>query len=218
MKHIVHNLKKLNTLLLLFALMGVSEMGWGQYSGTGTFNKITSLTDLTDGYYVIVNSGDGFAMNNTNGGSYFEHTSITPSSNTITNPGTSIVWKIENNGSGRSIFNEASSKYVSYTGSSNAAYAVDAVTSDAQRWTFTYATDVFTVTNIASNTRMLQYNASSPRFACYTTAQQKFLLYKMAPLAIGAPTATAATNLANTSYTANWGAVSGATSYRLDVS
>lgn len=30
MKHIVHNLKKLNTLLLLLALMGVSEMGWGQ--------------------------------------------------------------------------------------------------------------------------------------------------------------------------------------------
>lgn len=30
MKHIVHNLKKLNTLLLFLALMGVSEMGWGQ--------------------------------------------------------------------------------------------------------------------------------------------------------------------------------------------
>lgn len=42
----------------------VANLGWGQYSGSGTFTKITSISALTDGYYVIVNSGDTNAMNN----------------------------------------------------------------------------------------------------------------------------------------------------------
>ncbi len=46
MKHIVHNLKKLNTLLLLLALMGVSEIGWGQYSVN--FDGTSDATHATD--------------------------------------------------------------------------------------------------------------------------------------------------------------------------
>lgn len=149
-----------------------------QYSGSGTFVKITTLSDLTDGYYVIVNSGDGFAMNNIHNGTYLDKTSVVPVSGTIVNPDASIVWKIQSDGSNKTIFNEGISKYVSYTGSSNNVQIVDAVTADNQRWTFTYANDVFTVANVALPLRMLQYNASSPRFACYTTAQQKLLLYK----------------------------------------
>ena len=179
MKSFLQKTKSLTALFAIIALLLMPGMGWGQYSGTGTFNEITSLTDLTDGYYVIVNSGDGFAMNNTNGGTFFEHTAVSPTSNIITNPSTLIVWEIETNSGGRSIYNEATSKYVSYTGSSNAAYAVDAVTGDAQRWTFTYASNVFSVANLANSARTLQYNASSPRFACYTTSQQRLLLYKL---------------------------------------
>lgn len=165
--------------LLLTVLLFLGGNAWGQYSGAGTFTKITSMDDLTDGYYVIVNSGDAYAMNSTNAGSYFTHTAVTPVSGVLTNPATDIVWKIETNGGGRSIYNEVTQKYVSYTGSSNAAYAVDAVNSDSQRWTFSYASNLFNVANLALTTRVLQYNASSPRFACYTSAQQKLLLYKM---------------------------------------
>ncbi|MBZ0200904.1 MAG: T9SS type A sorting domain-containing protein, partial [Ignavibacteriaceae bacterium] len=152
---------------------------FGQYSGIGDFIEITDISALTDGYYVVTNNGDAFAMNNTNAGSYFGNTAVSPSSGTISNPATSIVWKIQTDGGGRSIFNEASSKYVSYTGTSNAAYAVDAVSGDAQRWSITYSAGVFSFANLAIGTRILQYNASSPRFACYTSAQQKFHLYKL---------------------------------------
>jgi hypothetical protein len=169
--------------LFLFVFF-VMNLGWGQYSGTGTFNKITSLTDLTDGYYVIVNSGDQFAMNNSYiSSTYLDRTSVSPSSNTLTNPATSIVWKIETNGTGRSIYNESTAKYVSYLGSSNNVQVVSSVTADNQRWTFTYSSSIFSVANVAVTTRILQYNSSSPRFACYTSAQQKFLLYKLAPSA-----------------------------------
>jgi parallel beta-helix repeat protein len=176
---------------ILLALI-FSVNGWAQYGGTGTFTKITSIGDLVEGYYVVVNSGDAFAMNATNAGSYFTHTAVSPSGGVITNPSENIVWKLEINGSSWSIFNEATSKYVSYTGTSNAAYAVDAITTDNQRWSMTYASSVFTCSNVAIPTRMLQYNASSPRFACYTTAQQKLLLYKMDqvtadPVLYGAP-------------------------------
>jgi hypothetical protein len=164
--------------LIMVAILMMAFLAWGQYSGSGTFNKITSIDDLTDGYYVIANSGEAFAMNNTNAGSYFQHTAITPSSGSITDPSTAIVWEIKTDGAGRTVYNHSSAKYVSYSGSSNAAYAVDSV-SDNARWTITYASNVFTFANYAISTRMLQYNASSPRFACYTTAQQKLVLYKL---------------------------------------
>lgn len=149
-----------------------------QYAGSGTFVKITSVDDLTDGYYVVVNSGDGFAMNNIHNGTYLAHTVITPAAGTLVNPDPSIVWKIQADGTGKTIYNEGIAKYVSYTGSSNNVQIVDAVTADNQRWAITYASDVFTFSNIGVPGRMLQYNSGSPRFACYTSAQQKLLLYK----------------------------------------
>lgn len=151
------------------------------YSGVGTFTKITSLVDLTDGYYVLVNSGDAFAMNNsaTQVANCLGYTEVVPVSNSIINPATSIVWKIETNSGYRTIYNEASAKYVSYTGSSNDIQVVDEVATNNQRWTFSYASNVFTIANVALDTRMLQYYSAYPRFACYTSSQQKILLYKL---------------------------------------
>ncbi len=176
---------------ILVVFVGLSVWGArGQYSGTGTFTQITSLTDLTDGYYVIA-YGTTFAMNNTlNASTYFQNTAITPSSNVITNPSSTIVWKIQTNATygGRTIYSENSSKYVSYTGSSNTANAVASVTAGSECWTFAWSSSVFTITNITSTTRLLQYNTGSPRFACYTGSQQNITLYKMV---LAPPTLTA---------------------------
>lgn len=124
----------IKTLLALFVfLLMNTQVSWGQYSGSGTFTKITSMAELTDGYYVVA-YGSTFAMNNTNAGTYFTNTAITPSSNIITNPISAIVWKIQTHiDGGRTIYNEASAKYVSYTGSSNASYAVASVTGGNER-------------------------------------------------------------------------------------
>lgn len=168
-------------LLLFLTLFVWAGTAWGQYSGTGTFTKITSLVDLTDGYYVIARTGDlAPAMTNTNAGSFFTSSDATISLGVITDPASTMVWKIETNGGGRTIYSENSSKFVSYTGSSNAAQAVDAVSTDNQRWTITYVGTEFIFSNVAIPTRLLQYNASSPRFAAYTSNQTKFDLYKYA--------------------------------------
>jgi len=179
-KNYFRNLKTLIGVLFF----GITSAVFGQYTGSGTFVKITSLGDLTDGYYVLVNSGDAFAMNTTYT-TFLAHTSVTPSSGTIVNPDASIVWKIQTDGTSKTIFNEGIAKYVSYTGTTNSVQIVDAVSVDNQRWSFSYANDVFTVANVAIPTRMLQYNASSPRFACYTSAQQKLLLYKYQAVVTG---------------------------------
>jgi hypothetical protein len=169
----------IKSLFLAIALLAGSAV-WGQYTGSGIFSKITSLSELTDGYYVIANSGDAFAMNSTNAGSYFGNTAISPSASKIVNPAASIVWKIQSNiDGGYTIYSEQSSKYVSYTGSSNAAQAVDNVSGGNQRWNISYESNLFSFANSEIPTRILQYNSSSPRFACYTSSQQKLLLYKM---------------------------------------
>jgi len=149
------------------------------YNGVGNFVKINSVSELTNGYYVIA-YGESFAMNNTYNGTYFANTAITVTDNQIVNPDASIVWKIETNGAGKSIFNESIAKYVSYTGGSNNVQAVDEVAADNQRWNITENGELFEFSNMAVTNRDLQYNSGSPRFACYTGSQNNLTVYKLA--------------------------------------
>ncbi len=190
----------------------------GQYSGTGTFTQISSLASLSDGYYVIA-YGTTFAMNNTNSGgnTYFGNTAITPSSGVITNPPTSIVWKITTvSGNIKTIYNEAASVYVSFpSGGGNVANTAASVAGTTEQWTFAYPSTTFTLTNVGSNTRLLQYNTSSPRFACYTGTQQNITLYQMPPATNyfwnGGNAANNTNNIWDNNTTKNWGISSGAT-------
>ncbi len=165
--------------LLSFLMLGVKT--FGQYSGTGTFAKVTSVADVTDGYYVIA-YGTTQAMNSTyTSTTYFANTAISPvSGTTITNPSKTIVWKIETSGTGKSISSADTSVFASYTGSSNNIQAVTSVSGNNQRWSFSYTGGLFAVQNLGVTTRYLQYNSGSPRFACYTGSQQDITLYKLA--------------------------------------
>ncbi|PIX13648.1 MAG: hypothetical protein COZ74_05175 [Flavobacteriaceae bacterium CG_4_8_14_3_um_filter_31_8] len=160
----------------------VDDEAPASYSGVGSFVKITDVSEIVDdSYYVLVDeTQELFAMNNTYVNStYLDKTDVTPASNTLTDPATSIVWEIKTNGGGKSIFNAASSKYVSYTGSGNNIQIVDEVTTDNQRWTIAFVTDEFQISNLALTTRRLQYNSGSPRFAAYTGSQRDISIYKI---------------------------------------
>ncbi|RBP34817.1 hypothetical protein DFR65_101717 [Oceanihabitans sediminis] len=189
--------------LIFLAFLGFSLSSFGQYSGTGTFTKINSLAELTDGYYVIAESEEKYAMNNFHTGTFLERTPINPISSTITDPTGTIVWKIETNGSGRTIYNEDTSKYISYTGSSNNVQIVDNVATNNQRWNITYSGGSFIFSNVSITSRDLQYNSSAPRFACYTGSQRDLSLFK---LTVQTPTITATpTTLTNLDYTVGSG-------------
>src|SRR5690606_30008260 len=153
------------------------------YNGVGVFTKITSTSDLTEGYYVLVESfTNANAMTNNHNGTFLAREAVTPAgNNTITNPNTGIVWYIAQNGEGYTIYNEVTEKYVSYTGSTNNIQVVDAVATANQRWTIAYTDDQFHITNVALNTRKLQYNSNvgQERFAAYTGSQKNIFLYKL---------------------------------------
>ena len=165
--------------LIAMSITACSAMA--TYDGTGTFTKVTTVEDVTDGYYVLVGNGVTDAMNNdSSDGKGLKGTNVTVTDNTtITNPDKSIVWKIETNGSGRTIYNEVIEKYVSYTGTANTAQVVTSVTDDAQRWTLSVSGGVFSVTNCKTTDRKLCRNSSSVLYRCYTTAQNNFQLFKM---------------------------------------
>ncbi|MCP4801536.1 MAG: hypothetical protein GY891_01620, partial [Bacteroidetes bacterium] len=166
-----------------------SEEAFSQYSGTGTFTKITDVGDIVDNaYYILLDeTSESFAMNNTHDGSKFLKTDVSPSSNTLTNPDVSIVWEIKTDGVYKTIYNSVSEKYASYTGGSNNIQAVDAVSNDNQRWSISYVTDEFQISNAAVTNRRLQYNSGAPRFVCYTGSQRDIALYKM-PITSSSPT------------------------------
>ncbi|MEO5715386.1 MAG: YDG domain-containing protein [Luteolibacter sp.] len=167
------------------------------YAGTGEFNKIVATADVTDGFYILAGSTTN-AMNNTIT-TFFSQSSISVNANKITNPATSIVWRIQANGGGKIIFNEAISGYVSYTGGGNAAQVSSSVTGNTERWTIAASSNLFTFINVADSTRYLQYNSGSTRFACYTNSLTNITLYKLTPVITGAATATAFTTTYGTS-------------------
>ena len=158
--------------------VGLIQSSLAQYAGVGTFSKITSIGELEEGYYVVANVEDEFAMNNVNAGSFFEETAISPSDDSLQNPSVSIVWWFEEDGAGWTVYNEDSERYVAYTGGDNAAQAVETVTDEA-RWTFTYD-DEFIMQNVDDTDRVLRYNTGSPRFVAYsTTFGQNLSLFQL---------------------------------------
>lgn len=50
---------------------------------------------------------------------------------------------------------------------------------DGWKWTISYSNGTLTISNANTSQRLLQYNTDSPRFACYTSAQQAPSLYKL---------------------------------------
>lgn len=98
------NKKMVLSLLTVFLTFLFVNFSYAQYSGTGTFTRITSSAELTDGYYVITNLAGSKAMSNQtslNGSlSYFVPVNSGVTASTISNPSSTIVWRIETNGSG----------------------------------------------------------------------------------------------------------------------
>ncbi|MDR2653632.1 MAG: Ig-like domain-containing protein, partial [Prevotellaceae bacterium] len=143
---------------------------------TDKYVKITSLTDLTDGYYVVTGNGYTNAMTAT-GTNYLNITAVTPVNDTIVNPDASIVWEIKADNGKYTVSN--GTNYVAYYGSGNNAYLVTTL-NDSSRWNIAYTTE-FVFTNAKTPARYLQYNSNSgqQRFACYLNSQKNISLYKL---------------------------------------
>ncbi len=69
-------------------------------------------------------------------------------------------------------FKTAGDAYLSWkSGSGNSLTTAEEI-NDASSWTVTADNGVFIITNVGTTARILQYNASNPRFACYGNSNQ----------------------------------------------
>ncbi|WP_307445578.1 MULTISPECIES: T9SS type A sorting domain-containing protein [Chryseobacterium] len=136
------------------------------------YQKITSITDLTDGDYIIADANDAVIATNVVTNGTYATTAVTVNNNAIVNTNTNTVWHITNLGSNYSIQNVNNTKYLAYSGSSTNLAAGNSVSDNSQKWIITYNTDHFTVASVQDNSRILKYNSalSTPGFKAYTSA------------------------------------------------
>jgi hypothetical protein len=86
------------------------------------------------------------------------------------------LWKVEKNGTGYSIKSYKTNNYVALTTDGNKAYTASALDGDNTRFSISISEGIATIQSASFSSRCLKYNASSPRFAFYTSAQTSISL------------------------------------------
>lgn len=147
-----------------------------------TYTKVESASDIVSGsQYIFTYNGtltsDGVATGvnfmSEHGGKYY---------NRATNISEALLLTItqETDDNYSITFDDNGTKtYVSYSGSDNNAYT-STTYNNQSAWTFGEGKNgAIAVNNVGSSTRRLQYNSSSPRFACYTGSQKDLTIYEV---------------------------------------
>lgn len=155
------------------------------YAGTGTFVKITSMSEVeTDTYYVLrgIDGSTVKVMKNTISSGKMGTADDPVSENVITNPGVAIVWKLGGKKDAYTLYNQSVSKYVEITGNSTGGYALNASPTSGATYTLTIEDGhgfFFKSNYSTANSRGISiYNASE--FRSYGLANAKTLeLYKL---------------------------------------
>ncbi|MCU7618719.1 T9SS type A sorting domain-containing protein [Chryseobacterium sp. PBS4-4] len=147
------------------------------------YAKITSIADLTDGDYIIADANDAVIATSAITNGTLVTASANASANQIINPASSTVYKINQVNGNYTIQNVSTNNYLGYNTSTDLSSSA-AVSTNNQRWNITYNTTnaYFSVSNVATTTRILKYNASlgTPGFKAYTSssALPEISLYK----------------------------------------
>ena len=150
----------------------------------GFFKQVVKDGDLKVGDYILLVS-DKNVMTQQDGTirGHATLSSITDGKITIDNDGDYQIVKLEEGSQSGSFALRVGNEYLEYHGKSNAVYTVsktDAESLEAMSWylNFDAETNTFEIQNVGYADRSLQYNSSSPRFACYTSNQQDPSIYK----------------------------------------
>lgn len=149
---------------------------------------VEAISTITGDYLIASKTSSGwFLMTPTNGSSYYTATGNVSSSSAVTCADfydvadvENYVWKVAKYDNGYSIQSVYTNKYVAYSGSSNQAYA-NAELSDAVKMDIQLNGQDAVIESMNVSGRKLQYNAGSPRFAFYGTAQTSVYLISWTP-------------------------------------
>ena len=165
--------KRLAMVLTMLLIVGIGQ-AWAQYT------KASSIA-AGDVVLLVYESGkmelSGISTSNTKYGIGTAYTSTPAGAYELTVEAGST--------SGTYSFKCPNGQYLYWT--SGNTLATNATKSANTSWKVTFNQGTLTIVNAKDNSRKLQWNASSPRFACYTTNQTAVQLYKK-----------------SASYTVNW--------------
>ena len=185
----------------VFSLFAISLLTMSAWS-SNTYVKVTSIDQLEEGTkYILVNEEASSAMGAISSTStpYGTSVAVTIQNGIIDIEGTDVVELFSGEGSDDVLGNHTwtfnigeGSHYMCWT-SGNSLNTVNSSAPNNAMWIATLTDDGVVLTNKADNTRKLQYNAGSPRFACYTSSQKPAVLYVedanvTPPVTVAAPT------------------------------
>ncbi|MCD7860249.1 MAG: endonuclease [Firmicutes bacterium] len=174
----------------LYALYSYRDSQGDDSGAVISYSPVTTSSSDYSGVYVITgivsSSGDEYVLNGDNTGTAAGGASQLLSTCGITKSGdllsgvsdTYIFTVAKDSGSDTYTILANSGEYLAYQGTSNSLTTLSSV-SDAARWTITYdsSSENLVITNVGTTTRVLQFNASSKQFRCYTNTQQPVHLY-----------------------------------------
>ncbi len=172
-------MKKLFSLLTL-ALLTMSA--WA----ANTYVKVNSLDQLVAGQkYILVNEDAKAVLGAITGGSTKYGSAITVEgleNGSVDIDGVDVIELTASKVDGAQggwVFGFGESSFLTWTSgnSLNASNNTTGVYSTNEQWYASNTTDGVVLNNRQDNSRKLQYNASNPRFACYTSAQKPAVLY-----------------------------------------
>lgn len=146
---------------------------------------VTSTSDLSAGNEVLIvctSKGVAMAEQSSDIRTYAEVT--VSESNTVTTSvnasGLPYAFVLGGEEGAWSFYDETAETYLALTSSANKLHSATSADSDNALWTITIGDDAATtIFNNYYDTRCIQYNASSPRFACYTSTQMAVQLYSL---------------------------------------
>ena len=155
------------------------------------YELITSTSDLVAGdQYLFVCEADNAAMGAIGGStSIGASVSTTISTNTITATSDMNVITLGGETGGWTFYTSKESKYLSWT-SGNSLAVNGTVNDNAQKWTISFSGNNAVIANKGTTGRKIQYNKTSPRFACYTSSQTAIQIYKKKAVVTVPPTIT----------------------------
>lgn len=150
-------------------------------SGSVSYTLVESANQIADGAeYLFVgkkSNNSGYCTANGYTSSYYTTgTDVTVENKTISIATENVlVFTLETDAtSGQYYIKDSDGKYL-YWSSGNSVNRADNLTSATKYYLWTIGTD--SITNVGDTSRKLVYNSSSPRFACYTSAQAGISLY-----------------------------------------
>lgn len=150
-------------------------------SATSIWYHVKNISDLTDGSKVLIVCQTKDVAAGEQYGTYRKSTPVSLSNNQVTDIQEAKIFTLGVTSSGYTFYSDDEKHYLSYGGSGNALNTVANIPSKSNiaYWNISISNDITKIFNSATATFEIQYNASSPRFACYKSTQQPIALYKL---------------------------------------